>query len=107
MVIGALMGVMASIFLPAYIQAEFIPDSALPVILTITSLGLIFLAGFVTGRIAKEGEMVHGLVVGVVGLVLGFVFKSVSLGWVTAISLVLILPAAVWGAVVGRNTRAQ
>lgn len=98
-----LMGILASILIPAYLQPEHVPDSEIPILFLMLELGFVFLGSFVAGKIAKKAHVTHGLIIGVIGLLLGLFLKSGNPVWFKAISSILILPMGAWGASVAKG----
>ncbi len=66
-----LLGILSSILIPAYFTPEHVPDEAIPILFLIMELGFVFLGSFVAGKIAKKAHVTHGIIIGVIGLLLG------------------------------------
>ena len=59
--------------------------------------GFTLLGGFVAGRIAKRSEILHGGIVGGIGLPLGFLFCAALPLWYNIISFAGIIPVGMVG----------
>jgi hypothetical protein len=79
------------------------PPDGLPVIIPslVLGFGATVLGGYVAGRIAKQAEVLHGGIVGAIGIPLGFVSALVSPAelplWFHIVSFVGIVPVGMTG----------
>jgi len=98
-----LLGILASILIPAYFNPELVPDEAIPILFLILELAFVFLGSFVAGKIAKKAHVTHGIIIGVIGLLLRFFLNGGSHMEYKVISSILIIPMGAWGAYVAKG----
>jgi hypothetical protein len=63
----------------------------------IGGLGFTILGGLAAGRIAGEGEILHGALIGIPSLILGLAFGGSEPTWFQLTSLILVVPAGALG----------
>jgi putative membrane protein (TIGR04086 family) len=72
----------------------------------ILALGFTFLGGYIAGRIAKHSEVLHGGLVGAVGIIIGFIIivaMSSPIRWPEIVCFVGIIPIGMGGGCVART----
>jgi putative membrane protein (TIGR04086 family) len=72
----------------------------------ILALGFTFLGGYIAGRIAKHSEVLHGGIVGAVGIIIGFIIivaMSSPIRWPEIVCFVGIIPIGMGGGCVART----
>jgi putative membrane protein (TIGR04086 family) len=72
----------------------------------ILALGFTFLGGYIAGRIAKHSEVLHGGIVGAVGIIIGFIIivaMSSPIRWPEIVCFVGIIPIGMGGGCVSRT----
>ncbi len=62
-------------------------------------IGLAFtvLGGFIAGRMAGKREILHGALVGCVGIIVGLIVPRSALAWYDLLSLVVMVPGGMLG----------
>ena len=73
----------------------------------VVGLSVTVLGGFIAGRVAGRSEVLHGGLVGMLGVVLGFPLMVFYPEWYDAVSLITIIPCGMLGgrlAALGRKT---
>ena len=67
----------------------------------ILALGFTFLGGYIAGRIAKHSEVLHGGIVGAIGILIGFIIIVVAMSypirWPEIVCFVGIIPIGMGG----------
>ena len=74
----------------------------------ILALGFTFLGGYIAGRIARHSEVLHGGIVGAVGILIGFIIivaMSYPIRWPEIVCFVGIIPIGMGGGYVARNRK--
>ncbi|MFQ5946918.1 MAG: hypothetical protein ACE5NC_11855 [Anaerolineae bacterium] len=83
------------------IEARLIQTLQNPAVLVgilVVGLGFDFLGGFIAGRIAKRGEVMHAGMAGVLALLLALLlFGSDTPMWFNAVAFLLIVPTSMLG----------
>lgn len=69
----------------------------------VAGLGCTILGGFVSGKVAKQSKVRHGLAVGVVSTLLASPFWVPSPLWYTAVCILTVTPAAMLGAYMAKR----
>lgn len=109
LVVATILGVVMGIAL----AAQGIPQSEIEAraqgMVLIPSLligfGFTVLGGFVAGRVSKSYEVMHGGIVGCIGLFFGFLFWAASPLWLIIASLVGTVPMGMLGGRIAATTR--
>jgi hypothetical protein len=60
-------------------------------------LGFTVLGGYVAGRVSKNHQVLHGGIVGALGILFAFIYWSYSPLWYNIISVIAIIPAGMLG----------
>jgi len=74
----------------------------------ILALGFTFLGGYIAGRIAKHSEVLHGGIVGAIGILIGFIIifaMSYPIRWPEIVCFMGIIPIGMGGGCVARNRK--
>ena len=74
----------------------------------ILALGFTFLGGYIAGRIAKHSEVLHGGIVGAIGIFIGFIIivaMSYPIRWPEIVCFVGIIPIGMGGGCVARTRK--
>ena len=74
----------------------------------ILALGFTFLGGYIAGRIAKHSEVLHGGIVGAIGILIGFIIivaMSYPILWPEIVCFVGIIPIGMGGGCVARTRK--
>jgi len=74
----------------------------------ILALGFTFLGGYIAGRIAKHSEVLHGGIVGAIGILIGFIIivaMSYPIRWPEIVCFVGIIPIGMGGGCVARTRK--
>ena len=83
-------------------EMEYELTSLLP-LSVIIGVGLTFLAGFMSARIAKSAEILHAGIVGAIDVLFVLLFWASSPLWCNILSLLLAIPAAMLGGYVAKS----
>lgn len=88
---------------PSAIPARLLSDPNLFLFSLVGGLLAEALGGFVAGKLARADHALHGAIVGAIGVILSWLFDSKTYPmWFTVASLLLIIPAAVGGALLAK-----
>jgi putative membrane protein (TIGR04086 family) len=82
------------IFWPAH---AFVENSHVLIVDLIVGFGFTCLGGYVAGRICKESQILHGGIVGVLGLILGVILYPDFSGWFDVIGALGMVPVGMLG----------
>jgi hypothetical protein len=63
------------------------------------------LGGYVAGRVARQSEILHGGIVGALGILMGLLFKAALPLWFNVVSFVGVLPFGMAGGYIARWQR--
>ena len=72
----------------------------------IIGLGCTGLGGYVAGRMAKQAEVLHGLLVAVIGMVIALIFREIGVpAWFDILGFAAMLPAGMAGGYLAERRR--
>jgi hypothetical protein len=102
LIVGSALAVIISIILVAQGVPENKLDAHLqgPIILVLSLIigfGFTILGGFVAGRVSRKSEMMHGGIVGFIGLFFGLLFWASLPLWYNVLSLLAVVPLGMLG----------
>ncbi|MFA5343536.1 MAG: hypothetical protein WC381_06200 [Kiritimatiellia bacterium] len=107
LVIGFILGIaLAIIFIVRGVQPNEIRahlnNATFLVSSTIIGFGFTLFGGFVAGRIAKRNQILHGAIIGAIGIPLGLPFLTSLPLWCNIISVVGVIPFGILGGYIAR-----
>ena len=109
LIVGTILGVVMGIVLAAQGIPQNAIEARLQGMLLIPGLligfGFTVLGGFVAGRVSKSNEVMHGGIVGCIGLFFGLLFWASSPLWLNIASLVGTVPIGMLGGRIAATTR--
>ena len=105
-VIGVVIGVvLAARGVPANEIAARLHGVAVLIPSLVLGFGFTALGGYVAGRVAKQSEVLHGGIVGAIGIPFGLLFAASLPLWYSIVSIVGVVPFGMLGGLFARQKR--